>query len=124
MAIKSNLTIDQGSDFSATVDVLASDGQLFDLTGYTARSQIRKNFVTSTVTAHFICTHNDDGGKITLELPNANVTNEAGGVTQVGTNHIEPGRYLYDVEIVSNASTPVVTRVLEGTITVTGGITK
>jgi hypothetical protein len=123
MAIKSNLTIDQGSDFSATVDVLASDGQLFDLTGYTARSQIRKNFVTSTITANFICTHNDDGGKITLELPNADVV-DGTTVTQVGTNSIEPGRYLYDVEIVSDASTPVVTRVLEGTITVTGGITK
>jgi len=118
MAIKSNLTIDQGSDFSATVDVLASDGQLFDLTGYTARSQIRKNFVTSTITANFICTHNDDGGKITLELPNA------GGEYGPGTNSIEPGRYLYDVEIVSDAATPVVTRVLEGTVTVTGGITK
>jgi hypothetical protein len=118
-----NLTIDQGSDFSATVDVLASDGQLFDLTGYTARSQIRKNFVTSTITANFICTHNDDGGKITLELPNADVV-DGTTVTQVGTNSIEPGRYLYDVEIVSDASTPVVTRVLEGTITVTGGITK
>jgi hypothetical protein len=123
MAIKSNLTIDQGSDFSATVDVLASNGQLFDLTGYTARSQIRKNFVTSTITANFICTHNDNGGKITLELPNADVV-DGTTVTQVGTNSIEPGRYLYDVEIVSNASTPVVTRVLEGTITVTGGITK
>lgn len=123
MAIKSNLTIDQGSDFSATVDVLASNGQLFDLTGYTARSQIRKNFVTSTITANFICTHNDAGGKITLELPNADVV-DGTTVTQVGTNSIEPGRYLYDVEIVSNAATPVVTRVLEGTITVTGGITK
>ena len=123
MAIKSNLTIDQGSDFSATVDVLASNGQLFDLTGYTARSQIRKNFVTSTITANFICTHNDNGGKITLELPNADVV-DGTTVTQVGTNSIEPGRYLYDVEIVSNASTPLVTRVLEGTITVTGGITK
>jgi hypothetical protein len=123
MAIKSNLTIDQGSDFSATVDVISSDGQLFDLTGYAVSGQIRKNFSTSTVTASFICTHNGVGGKITLELPNANIV-DGTTITQVGTNHIEPGRYLYDVEISSNANPPVVTRVIQGTVTVTGGITK
>ena len=123
MAIKANLTIDQGSDFSATVDVISGDGTLFDLTGYTARAQMRKNFSTSTVTANFIATHNNAGGTITLELPNANVV-DGTTVTQVGTNHIEPGRYLYDVEISSNAVPPVVTRVVQGTVTVNGGITR
>lgn len=125
MAIKANLTIDQGSDFTGTVDVRQADGQAFNLTNHTARGQMRKNFSTSTVTAAFVCTiPNPTLGQITLKLPNANVTNEVGGVTQVGTNSIEPGRYLYDIEIQDNSEPPIVTRVVQGTVTVTGGITR
>ena len=125
MAIKANLTIDQGADFTATVDVKQADGQAFNLTNHTARGQMRKNFSTTTVTAAFVCTvPNPTLGQITLKLPNANVTNQAGGVTQVGTNHITPGRYLYDIEIEDNSVPAIVTRVVQGTITVTGGITR
>lgn len=120
MAIKSNLTVDQGSDFSATVDVLASDGQLFDLTGYSTRAQMRKSYASGLV-AQFITSHNDVGGIVTLSLPSSNTVVD-GSVTQIGTNSIEPGRYLYDVEMES--ANGVVTRVLQGTITVTGGITR
>lgn len=121
MAIKANLIIDQGSDFSATVDVLDSSDQPFNLGGYTTRGQMRKNYATATVTAQFITTHNSDGGVITLSLPNSDVV-DGTTVTQVGTNSIEPGRYLYDVEIVSSNNT--VTRVVQGTVTVTGGVTR
>ena len=122
MAIKANITIDQGADFTANIDVKSSDGQAYNLTGQTVRAQMRKNFTTSSVTAQFIATHNDAGGVITLKLPNSNVV-DGDTVTQVGTNSIEAGRYLYDVEIVSTATT-VVTRVVQGTVTVSGGITK
>ncbi|MDA8752455.1 hypothetical protein N9M52_00445 [bacterium] len=122
MAIKANITIDQGADFTANIDVKSSDGQAYNLTGHTVRAQMRKNFTTSSVTAQFIATHNDAGGVITLKLPNSNVV-DGDTVTQVGTNSIEAGRYLYDVEIVSTATT-VVTRVVQGTVTVSGGITK
>ncbi|MDA7491695.1 hypothetical protein N8464_00895 [bacterium] len=122
MAIKANITIDQGADFTANIDVKSSDGQAYNLTGHTVRAQMRKNFTTSSVTAQFIATHNDAGGVITLKLPNSNVV-DGDTVTQVGTNSIEAGRYLYDVEIVTTATT-VVTRVVQGTVTVSGGITK
>ena len=124
MAIKANLTLDQGADFTATVDVKQADGQAFNLTNHTARGQIRKNFSTSNETAAFICTvPNPTLGQITLKLPNANVV-DGTTVTQVGTNSIEPGRYLYDIEIEDASSPAIVTRVVQGTITVTGGITR
>ena len=124
MAIKANLTIDQGADFTATVDVKQADGQAFNLTNHTARGQMRKNFSTSTVTAAFVCTiPNPTLGQITLKLPNANVV-DGTTITQVGTNSISPGRYLYDIEIEDNSSPAIVTRVVQGTITVTGGITR
>jgi hypothetical protein len=122
MAIKANITIDQGADFTANIDVKSSDGQAYNLTGHVVRAQMRKNYTTSSVAAEFIATHNDAGGVITLKLPNSDVV-DGDTVTQVGTNSIEPGRYLYDVEIVSTA-TNVVTRVVQGTVTVSGGITR
>ena len=47
MAIKANITIDQGADFSATIDVKAADGSVFSLASHTALGQMRKNYSSS-----------------------------------------------------------------------------
>lgn len=109
MAIKANLVIDQGASFTASIDLVDTGDNVYDLTGYTVASQMRKNYLSSAATT-FTTSHNDAGGKITLSL-SANTTNT-----------IEPGRYLYDVEITSGNGTK--TRVVEGIITVTPGITR
>lgn len=109
MAIKANLVIDQGTTFNATIDLTSSDGLVYDLTGHTVSSQIRKNYASSTAIA-FVASHNDAGGKITLRLSPA------------VTSMMEPGRYLYDVEITSSEGE--VSRVVEGVVTVTPGITR
>lgn len=110
MAIKANLVIDQGTTFTATIDVTDANNVVFDLTGYTVKSQMRKNYASSTADATFTCTHDDDGGEITLTLPSSNTVN------------LTPGRYLYDVEMTSSEG--VITRVVEGLVTVTAGITR
>ena len=110
MATKANITIDQGSDFTATIALKNANGTIKDLTGYTATSQMRKNYAQSTPSGTFSCTHNNEGGQITISMSN--------GVT--GT--LEPGRYLYDVEIATTA--PNITRVVQGTVTVTPGMTR
>ena len=109
MAIKANLTIDQGSDFSASIDILDSNGDPFDLQGYTSAAQMRKNYSAESAIT-FNTTENVSDSKIILTL-----TNEE-------TNNIEPGRYLYDLEIKSQSDT--ITRVVEGIVTVTPGITR
>lgn len=109
MAIKANIIIDQGADFSATIDVTDASGDPFDLTSYGVAAQMRKNYAsTSAIT--FATTENGALGQITLALANTI------------TADIEPGRYLYDVEITSSSSE--VTRVVEGIVTVTPGITR
>jgi len=109
MAIKGNLVIDQGTDFSAVIDVAEPDGDAYPLTGYTASAQMRKNYASST--AHTFTTQiNISESQIQLSMPNS-VTNE-----------IEPGRYLYDVEITSSSGEVI--RVVEGVVTVTPGITR
>lgn len=110
MAIKANLVIDQGSSFNASIDLVDADDNIYDLTGYAVASQMRKNYTSSTAVT-FTAVHNNAGGKVTLTLP--------GSVTAT----IEPGRYLYDVEVTSGEG-QVTTRVVEGIVTVTPGITR
>lgn len=109
MAIKANLVIDQGTSFSATIDVTNADGAVFNLSGYTVAAQMRKNYTSSAATT-FSSTHNGTGGAITLSLLPA------------VTATIEPGRYLYDVEVTSSGGS--VTRIVEGIVTVTPGMTR
>ena len=53
MASISNIFIDQGTDFSITVDVTQADGAALNLTGYSAAAQIRKTYGSSNVSAVF-----------------------------------------------------------------------
>lgn len=110
MAIKANIVIDQGADFSATIDVKDPVGDPYNLTDHTVASQMRKNYASASAIT-FNASHNSGGGQIFLSLPAAN------------TAVIEPGRYLYDVEITSTG-TGSVTRVVQGMVTVTGGVTR
>ncbi len=50
-----NLTIDQGSDFALDL-VVKEDNVAKDLTGYSARAQMRNTKGASTVSATFTCT--------------------------------------------------------------------
>ena len=109
MAIKANLVVDQGATFNSTIDLTDPAGEVFNLTGYTVAAQMRKNYASSTSTT-FTSSHSSTEGEIFLTL------------SSTTTAAIEPGRYLYDVEITSPGG--VVTRVVEGVVTVTPGITR
>lgn len=111
MSTRVNLSIDQGSDYVETIDVLdAQSGTAFDLTGHTAESHIRKSYY-STYYTPFVCNTTGTAGKVILNL-SANTS-----------ANLEPGRYLYDVEITETA-TGKKTRVIEGLVTLTPGMTK
>ena len=94
MAILSNLSIDQGSDFSAEIQVEDSTGNIANLTGYTGAGQIRKTYTSSTFTAFGVTVTNAASGLLTLTLSNT-VTNamKAGEKTRVveGQVQINPG---------------------------------
>ena len=44
MAVYANLPIDQGSTYTSTVSVEGGNSLPFNLTGYSARGHIRKNY--------------------------------------------------------------------------------
>lgn len=109
MAIKANIIIDQGTDFAAIIDLETTSSTPYNLVGHTVAAQMRKNYSSSTATT-FSCSHSGASGQISITLnKNATVI-------------LEPGRYLYDIEITSSSGT--VTRVVEGTATVTPGMTR
>ena len=111
MAIISNLIIDQGATFTADIDVTDSDGNILVLTGYTAAGQMRKTYASSSATNFTASIQSASNGTVRISL----------SATQ--TNALKAGRYVYDVEI-TKTSTSEVTRVVEGQVEVTPGVTR
>lgn len=112
MAAHTELYIDQGTTYNNII-TLTDDitNAYINISGYTVRSQMRRSYYSANASATFTCTITDaSNGEITMSL------------TSGQTSNIKPGRYLFDVETVS--ANNVVTRVLEGTITVTPEITR
>jgi len=109
MAIKTNITVDQGADVSFTFNVKDSMANTINLSGYTAKAQFRK-YYTSSKYYEFTATVHTNEGSITLS---ANSTY---------TNTIPSGRYVFDCEVTSNSG--VRTRLVEGIVTVTPQVTR
>lgn len=112
MAAYVELIIDQGATFNNVIN-LSDDitNSNVNISGYVVRSQMRRSYYSANATANITCTiTNATQGEITMNL-NANTT-----------ANIKAGRYLFDLETVDTLGT--VSRVLEGIITVTPGITR
>jgi DUF4097 and DUF4098 domain-containing protein YvlB len=109
MALKANITIDQGTSFATTIDVTDEEGNIVDLTGFTGAAQMRKHY-TSTAQTAFTVAITSATGEVTLSM-SANVT-----------NNVAAGRYVYDCELTDTAGT--VSRLVEGIVTVTPGVTR
>ena len=110
MASLSNIFIDQGTDFSITVDVTQSDGAALNLTGYSAAAQIRKTYGSSNVSAVFTTSISAAEGQVTISL------------TDTQTSGLTAGRYVYDLNITSGSG--ITTRVVEGQAIITPGVTR
>jgi hypothetical protein len=108
MAIKANLTIDQGTDYSTSITLTDDDDNVVTLAGYTANAQIRKTYSSSN-SVSFSTEITEAQGVITLSL------------TDTQTANITPGRYVYDVILTVGTTT---TRIVEGIVTVTPRVTR
>lgn len=109
MATKANLVIDQGSTYSVSLDLSDENGDPLELTGFTANSQIRKWYTSLNAAAIFTTSINVASGELTLSL------------TSDQTSNLIAGRYVYDVELNQNG---VISRIVEGIVTVTPQVTK
>ena len=112
MAAYTELIMDQGTTFRNVLN-LADDitNAPINVYGYTVTSQMRRSYYSVNATANIVCTvTNPSNGEITMSMTAAN------------TNLIKSGRYLFDVETIDRDG--IVSRVLEGIITVTPQITR
>lgn len=106
-----NLTIDQGSDFAIELN-LQEEGVAKNLTGYSARAQIRRTIGSTTVAAEFTCTITDAlNGTLKVELPN-NISSGLAG-----------GKYFYDLEIFTTNDT-LVKKLLKGEVILNPEVTR
>lgn len=106
-----NITIDQGTDFVLDLAV-KEDSAAFNLTGYSARAQLRRTKNDETATATFTCTVvSASAGTIKMELSNST------------TSSISEGTYYYDLEIYT-AADATVERIIQGSAQVTREVTR
>jgi len=105
MAIKANITIDQGTDYSITFNVADNDGNDIDFTGYTGEAQFRKHYTSNIAYAFDVTVAN---GAVSL------------AANSVLTSSVSAGRYVYDCILTDNAG--VVSRLVEGIVTVSPSV--
>lgn len=111
-----DITIEQGATFLLNLIWRDSAGALVDLTGYTARMQVRQKHTS------------DDPPALTLTTENGAITlgGAAGTISIVAaataTGDITFKRGVYDLEIASASG--VVTRLIEGCVMVTPEVTR
>lgn len=110
MAAFSEIVIEQGATFGSTLNVEDTYGNAINLYAYTANSQMRKSYYSSSATTITASVTGTANGEVTLSMTSSNTAN------------LTPGRYVYDVIITSPTS--VVTRVVEGIVTVLPSVTR
>ena len=109
-----DLLIEQGATFSQLVTYKEA-GVAINLTGYTARMQVRSTLESATTV---------------VELTTANVRIALGGaagtitltISAADTAALTAGRGVYDLELVSGSG--IVTRLLQGVATISRNVTR
>ena len=111
MAAYVEITIEQGANLTTTVNVSDSQGDAVNLTTYSASSQLRKSYYSSSANTMSAIITGNANGQITLSMTAANTAN------------LTAGRYVYDLTI-KNSVDNSVTRVVEGTAVVLPSVTR
>lgn len=110
-----NTTIDQGADWYINFTYQDSTGTAINLTGYTAALQLR-SLPADSIAALSLST----GSGITITAATGLIAVHA---TATQTGAIDAGKYFYDLEI-TQTSTSIVTRIIQGQITVSAQVTR
>lgn len=109
------LNINQGSNLSLEIALKNSDGTPLNLTGYTARMQLRSSYTSSEVVVELTT----ENGRLVITPLTGVVKLLLNAVT---TAALIAKNYVYDLETVS--STGFVTRVLQGEAIVSPEVTR
>jgi hypothetical protein len=110
-----NITINQGATFELTITWKDSAGTAINLTGYTARMQVRETYSSTTPIVSLT-----NGAGITLGGAAGTIAIVISATTTAAL--AAPFSGVYDLEIVSAGG--VVTRLVQGTATVSAEVTR
>lgn len=132
---KYNISVWQGSTFGVTVSIQNANGTPKDISGHTARMQIRSDYESTTIVESLTTSNgeivitNAANGTMQVELSaarTANIPVDLGTLTNVklesgDTAKIPRQKYVYDLEIDSGTN---VSKVLYGEVLVYGEVTR
>lgn len=107
--------IEQGATFTVPLVWKDSNGRLVDLTGYTARMQIRASVSAPDVLLELT----SGNGRIVLDIPTATITLK---LTATETAAITWTKGVYDLEMMTSQG--AVTRLLQGQVSVSKEVTR
>ena len=110
-----NMTCNQGATFKRTITWTNPNKTPINLTGYTARMQVRTSAAANTVVLELTT----DNGRITLGGTSGTVDLL---VAANVTANLTPALYVYDLEVVSGGGE--VTRLVEGNFNVKAEVTR
>jgi hypothetical protein len=110
MAGYAEITVEQGANFSTTINVNDAAGAGQNLTSYSVAAQMRKSHYSTTAVDFTVSITDAFDGEITMTMTSAN------------TSNLTPGRYVYD--LVMTSPTNIKTRVVEGIATVLPSVTR
>ena len=110
MSAQNNLTLDQGTSFTYYVYLIDSVGVAVDLTGFTGNSQLRTSYTSNVYLTMNVQVSTVNTGLITLSMNTST------------TSLLTASKYLYDVKLTSNNN--VVSRLMEGVISVNKNVTR
>lgn len=111
MAAYLELTIEQGANLTSVVTVNDAQGDAVNLSTYTASSQLRKSYYSSSSNTLTAVVTGNANGQITLSMTAAN------------TALLTSGRYVYDL-VITNSVDNSKTRVIEGTAIILPSVTR
>jgi hypothetical protein len=112
---KLDLFIDQGSTFSFNIKIQDSKKSVVDLTGYTARMQIRRTLLSQ----DFIIELTTENGRISIDAENGSITLTIDASDTAEFNFFTA---VYDLEIESSGG--IVTRIVQGKVTLSKEVTR
>jgi len=108
MATKVNLVVDQGTTFQTSVTFNDENGNTINFSTYSGAAQMRKHFTSSNSVSFSV--NMTSNGVITL------------GLTANQTANLTSGRYVYDLEVTDSSN--LISRLIEGIVTVTPNVTR
>ena len=116
MAQYEEITLDQGADATIELHLVEQDGSVKNLTNHTITAKLKKNYNSDSA----------DTTDFTTTVSNATQGIATMSLTNIQTDALKAGRYVYDVELsfADSDGDTIIERVLEGKILITPSVTK